>query len=425
MIGRHVLAALLACGLVAGGLASANWYVRSLEDRYIHTIAPKMFALKNQGSQLQAEAFRHSDLLVVYGSSEMEQANPYHASQLFKDYPTGFTVFPVGRGSTTSLVILQDLAALGSEVRGKKVVISVSPPWFFLHDRTQDFYAPNHSELHLAALLFSTDLSSETKQSAVQQLRQTPKLFSGNALVSFAADRLVDQTPLSRLGYLAALPLGKVYTAVLGLQDTWATYSFLQGQPPAMQPSRRTAGIDWPSLASSAELEQRRATSNNDFGFDNTVWAEKYRKLVAERRGQFNDDWFVDNLEHNAEWTDLGVLLRGLSELGVEPLVLSQPIPGKYQDYVGVSAAARAAYYARLREVATTYNVPVVDFADHDDDIYFVTDPNSHLSRKGWTFYDRALDAFYQGTLGELARTEWSAAALLPGDTARVATDVR
>ena len=69
--------------------------------------------------------------------------------------------------------------------------------------------------------------------------------------------------------------------------------------------------------------------------------------------------------------------------------------------------------------------MPVVDFADHDDDMYFVIDPNSHLSRKGWTYYDRALDAFYQGTLAELARTEWSAAALLPGDTARVVSDVR
>jgi len=32
-----------------------------------------MFALKNQGTELQAEAFRHPDLLVVYGSSEMEK----------------------------------------------------------------------------------------------------------------------------------------------------------------------------------------------------------------------------------------------------------------------------------------------------------------------------------------------------------------
>src|SRR3984893_10806995 len=130
----------------------------------MNALAPSMFALKSQGTELQAEAFRHSDLLVVYGSSELEQPNRYHASNVFQDYPTGFTIFAVGRGRTPSLVILQNLAAVGSELHGKKVVISVSPPWFQLHDRTSDFYAPNHSALHLSALVFSTDLTFETKQ---------------------------------------------------------------------------------------------------------------------------------------------------------------------------------------------------------------------------------------------------------------------
>src|SRR6267378_5033453 len=228
MIGRHVLAAVLAGCLLGGGLAGASWYVRWLESQSIHALAPMMFALKNQGTELQAEAFRHADLLVVYGSSEMEQPNRYHASNLFQDYPTGFTIFPVGRGSTTSLVILQDLAAVGSELHGKKVVISVSPPWFQLHDRTPDFYAANHSALHLSALVFSTDLSFDTKQAAVRQLLQSPKLFSSDPLVEFSAHRLVEDGPLSRAQHLATLPLGKLQHAVMEVQDRWATYAFLQ-----------------------------------------------------------------------------------------------------------------------------------------------------------------------------------------------------
>src|SRR6266851_3706931 len=429
MIGRHVLAAVLAGCLLGGGLTGATWYVRMLESRSIHALAPMMFALKNQGTELQAEAFRHADLLVVYGSSELEQPNRYHASNLFQDYPTGFTIFPVGRGSTTSLVMLQDLAAIGSELQGKKVVISVSPPWFQLHDRTSNFYAANHSPLHLSALVFSTDLSFETKQAAVRQLLQSPTLFSSDPLVEFSAHRLAENGPLSRAQYLATLPLGKLKHAVLQVQDGWATYTFLQTGLTSklsngLQPAP-TADIHWPSLTETAEAEQQNQASNNEFGFDNAVWVEKYARLVAERHQQFSDSGFVDNLQHTAEFTDLDILLRGLSELGAQPLVLSQPLPGAYYDYVGVSVVARAQYYARLREVAAAYDVPVVDFADHDDDKYFVTDPNSHLSRKGWTYYDRALDAFYHGNLGELASTEWSAGALLPGDSARAATALR
>jgi D-alanyl-lipoteichoic acid biosynthesis protein DltD len=307
------------------------------------------------------------------------------------------------------------------------VVISVSPPWFQLHDRTPDFYAANHSALHLSALVFSTDLSFETKQAAVQQLLQSPTLFSSDPLVDFSAHRLAESDPFSHAQYLATLPLGKLKHAVMEAQDRWATYTFLQSGHTSKQ-SDTTAPIrdlHWPSVMKTAEAEQQSQASNNEFGFDNGAWTTKYAKLVAERHHQFNDSWFVDNLQHTAEFTDLDLLLRGLSEMGAETLLLSQPLPGAYYDYVGVSARARGQYYARLRDVAAAYDVPVVDFADHDDDRYFVTDPNSHLSRKGWTYYDRALDAFYHGTLGELANTEWSAGALLPGDPARVVAALR
>jgi D-alanine transfer protein len=429
VIGRHVLAAVLAGCLLGGGVASASWYVRWLEGQSIHALAPMMFALKNQGTDLQAEAFRHADLLVVYGSSELEQPNRYHASNLFQDYPTGFTIFPVGRGSTTSLVMLQDLAAVGSELHGKKVVISVSPPWFQLHDRTPNFYATNHSALHVSALVFSTDLSFETKQAATRQLMQSPTLFASDPLVDFAAHRLVEDGPLNRAQYLATLPLGKLQHVVMEAQDRWATYAFLQSRQPDPHSdapvSPPAVDIHWSGLIQTAEAEQQNHASNNEFGFDNAVWVEKYARLVAQRHQQFSDSDFIDNLQHTAEFVDLDILLRGLSELGADALVLSQPLPGAYYDYVGVSAAARAQYYARLRDVAAAYDVPVVDFADHDGDKYFVTDPNSHLSRKGWTYYDRALDAFYHGNLGELASTEWGAGALLPGDSARAAAAVR
>lgn len=422
---RHLLAAALACGLCAAGVWGAELYVRSLITRSIHTLAPRMFDLKNQGVALQAAAFDQSNLLVIYGSSELEGDNPYHANTVFETYPTGFTIFPVGRGETTSLVMLQDLAAVGSELRGKKVAISVSPPWFFLHDRPPNFYAPNYSPLHLSALVFDTDLSYATRQLAVRQLMQSPALFSDDPLVAFAADRLSEDAPLDRAAYLAVVPLGKLHNAIMSLQDIVATYAYLQVQATESRPTPAISGVNWAQLTSQALAESQNSADNNDLGFDNTIWTTKYVRLVAERTGQFNDAWFVDNLQHTAEFTDLDILLRGLSELGADPLLLSQPMPGKYYDRIGISANARAEYYARLRQVAGKYDVPVVDFEDHDSDIYFVTDPNSHLSPEGWAYYDRALDAFYHGTLAELLHTDWTAAGVLPGDSAGVVAAVR
>jgi D-alanine transfer protein len=418
MFARHILAAALAFGFLTAILSIAAQYVHSLEAERISAVAPLFFDLKNQGSELQKAAFRQPDLLVVYGSSELEMPNPYHAGTVFQTYPTGFTIFPLGRGETTSLVMLQDLAAVGSELRGKKVAISVSPPWFFLHDRTPNFYAPNFSLLHLSDLVFSTDLSYETKQLAIRQLLQSPSLFSTDPLVAFAADRLAHDGPVSRLAYFASLPLGKLHNALLSLQDMWATVSYLKAEPIPHPAPRAPDTIDWAELTQQALLQQQAASSNNDLGFDNIIWSTKYARLVAERTGQFSDAWFIDNLEHTAEFTDLDILLRGLKELGAEPLLLSQPIPGKYYDRIGISEAAQSEYHVRLRQVASPYAVPVVDFEDHDNDIYFVTDPNSHLSREGWAYYDRALDAFYHGTLAELVDADLQASALLPVDSA-------
>ena len=41
--------------------------------------------------------------------------------------------------------------------------------------------------------------------------------------------------------------------------------------------------------------------------------------------------------------------------------------------------------------------LPAIDFAEHDEDPFFVVNVRSHLSAKGWAYFDRALDAFYHG----------------------------
>jgi D-alanine transfer protein len=287
------------------------------------------------------------------------------------------------------------------------------------NNRGPNFYARNFSLLHLSALVFSTDLSDQTKQLAVRQLLQSPKLFSRDPLVTFAAKRLAEDGPVSQFAYLASLPLGKLHNALLSLQDIWATANYLEAHSLSDPPPRAEGAFDWAQFTQQARLEQEADASNNDLGFDNTIWSTKYAPLVAQRTGQFSDAWFLDNVDHSAEFSDLDILLRAARELGAQPLLLSQPIPGKYYDRIGISAAARSEYYARLRQVASLYDVPVVDFEDHDKDIYFVTDPNSHLSRQGWAYYDRALDAFYAGSLAELAHSDWRASALLPVDPAR------
>src|ERR1700690_450679 len=144
----HLISAMVAILLALGVLAFGTVLGQTLEDKYVHVLAPLMLPQSNAGSALQQAGFQQPDLLMVYGSSEMLveditmtltygtstkilfESSPYGASQFFKNYPIGFNVYEIAKGGAYSLDIAQDLAAIGPELRGKKVVFSFTPSMF-------------------------------------------------------------------------------------------------------------------------------------------------------------------------------------------------------------------------------------------------------------------------------------------------------
>src|SRR5258707_7745213 len=122
----HLSSALIACALTVAILCGGRLLAMYLEQRTIHSTAPRDFFIKNQGLAFERSAARAPDILLLYGSSELIDPIPNRASDFFSREPTGFEVCPVGKAGTTSLIILQKLGALGSELRGRKVGISLS-----------------------------------------------------------------------------------------------------------------------------------------------------------------------------------------------------------------------------------------------------------------------------------------------------------
>jgi len=407
----HLISAAAVLLLVTAVLTGGTLYARWVEGRYIHALAPQMFEQKNQGSALQRAAFRQPDLLPVYGSSELPISTPYHASALFRDYPTGFTIFPVGKPATTSLIWLQELAAVGPDLRGKKVVLSLSPSTFFVHDMIDpESYAGNFSLLHASELAFSSQLSFAVKEGAARRMLDYPATLQQAPLLKFALEKLADGSALNRIFYYAVLPLGKLQIVVLRLKDHWETLAFLRRQDGLRsRVPRQGARLDWPQLLERARRESEQLADNNPFGFDRSFWLTRADE-IAKQKGIHTDQEFLRSLERCSEWADLNLLLHGLKDLGARVLILSMPIKGAYHDYVGISAQARRAYYGKLHQLAKRTGAPVMDFADHDGDCYFLTNWSFHLSREGWLYYDRALDAFFHDRPVETEILEMSAA---------------
>ncbi len=404
----HLAPALVAILLCVAAVAAGQQYAVALEERWIHHHAAGLFDQKIQGSALQRAAFRQPDLLPLYGSSELRMFGPFTSSSIFQSFPTGFTTFPVGKAGVTSLIMLQKLAAIGPELRGKKVAISLSPTFFLRTSAFGRYYAGNFSRLHAGELAFSTELSYNLKGAVARRMLAYPATLKDDPLLRFALEQLVDGSPTGRALYYAVLPLGKLQNVVLRLQDHWEmvahTHELQQRGFSPDVPRQPIGRLDWPSVLAQAERETIQNHDNNPFGFHNQVWLDRVRDEVAEltRKGKdprAEEKW-LEGFARSNEWTDLELTLRILNELGARPLILSIPFQGPYLEFTGVSFEARdKGYYRPVRELAGSYGIPLVDFADHDGDKYFSIDAGGHLSAKGWAHYAQALDRYYHDAL--------------------------
>src|SRR6476469_4375518 len=179
----HLVSALVACAIVVGILCGGRLLAIQLERKTVHRVAPRDFFIKNQGLAFERAAARRPDILLLYGSSELTDPVPNRASDFFSGAPTGFQVCPLGKAGTTSLIILQKLGALGSELRGRKVAISLSASSFLTPALRPEFYAGNFSLPAASGILFGNALDSSLKTEIAKRMLQFPDTLGKDGLL--------------------------------------------------------------------------------------------------------------------------------------------------------------------------------------------------------------------------------------------------
>jgi D-alanine transfer protein len=391
----HLLAASLALFLASACVVAGYWRCREWEHRYIHALAPEFYDVKLQGVALQKEAFAQPDLLVLYGSSELVREMPNNATQFFQDYPTGFGIFPVGKPGATSLSILQKIASVGEDIRGRKVAFSMSPGWFFTKDFDPKYYEGNFSELQASELAFSTVLSPELKRDVARRMLAYPRTFIHRALLKFVLARLAGDTFWDHCLYWTVWPLGRLHNAIGRVQDHLEVALHILDEDERLDAVTTQHGshhLIW------SDLLKRAAR------FANATALQAKRNEVVRRHlpKASRDKTFIQTMETATEWTDLELLMRTFKELGAEPLFLSMPVEDIRLEVYGISPEARAAYVDRIDSLAKHYGIPLLDFHEYEKDPAFLVDFLDHLSGKGWLYYNKALDDFFHGHVSSL-----------------------
>ncbi len=384
MLGSLAVAALLLGGVQA--------YVSRQLPVHLPYYAAHQMSFKVNGNVLQTLAFCTAHELPIYGSSEMDRWADNRADAFFRDRPTGFAVFPVGRGGSTCLMIQQRLAAAGPAARGKKVVIFLSPSWFLQPGVPADAAGANLSAAQLSAWIFGGQLSAGLKVEIARRLQDFSGNLQGDFLVQGALNCLSGRTIWHRLGFALLAPLGKLQNAVQKRFDygviLWEIVfpqKRWQHDPEQNAPPVDHGHIDWEHLAAQADtaLQKSRGPS----------------PLAASPTPGAGDADFLAQLSVSREFADLASLTRVLKELRVQALFIIQPFNGSDSDAAGVTPRARHAYYERVQGVLGTAGFPWADFSAHEEDRLFFN-ATDHPSAKAWIFYDREINQFYTNGRG-------------------------
>jgi D-alanine transfer protein len=376
----HLSSALIACALTAAILCGGRLLAVYLEERTIHSTAPRDFFIKNQGLAFERAAARAPDILLLYGSSELIDPIPNRASDFFRKEPTGFEVCPIGKAGTTSLIVLQKLGALGSALHGRKIAISLSPSSFLTPAVKPDFYAGNFSLRAASGTLFANALDLNLKAEIAKRMLQFPDTLGNDGLLRLAAGCLASGRPLDRVILMAMWPLGKLQNMMLDLEDHFEALVYIL--------SRGKPVPNWLRPLSLHRVHLHKGSAGNGRGAMTTGSIDTIHPA--------KDAEFRTRVATASEWTDLELLFRTLTELRARPLILSMPIDAYIAP--GVSRPAHEAYYDRLRELARRYHFPLVEFEDHDADPTFLIARREHPTPKGWMYYNRALDNFFHKT---------------------------
>jgi len=384
----HLFAGLISSGLVAAVLFGGQMAALRLEHTTIVATAPELFPLKKQGLAFQRAAAQAPNVLPLYGSSELTAVlAPERAHVFFRTAPTGFQVSPVGAGGANTLSMLQKVAALGSDLRGKKIAISLSPGWFL--NPTAGWwegYKGNFSQMAASEMVFGTAVDFDLKRDIASRMLKCPITLKNSPFLELALKRLASGRWRDRIVFWMLWPIGKAQTAILELQDHFAAFHYIRHKiKPA--PQCHSEVLDWSKLI--ASVGETKTPDRDNL----TKASSLHEELGPGRR----DVGFQKRMDESAGWIDLELLLRTLTKVRARPLLLSMPIAGDLYERNGVSRSAREQYYAKLRALVQRYHFRLVEFEGHDEDSAFLYLQKSHLTAKGWIYYDRALDDFFHG----------------------------
>ena len=297
-------------------------------------------------SQAAAAAPESNRNLLLLGSSELSSPAPQNPARFFPHHVSDFDLFISGRGYTQSLYQAISLSATASQTPMTKVALIVS---------AEDYNR----------MLGDSSLSDDLRQRIVAR---------ADAL------RQVSSQPAARLDRVELAVGGRVGLAKSAIEGAGYTapYSVAEGSVPASQ-------VDWDAHLAQA-TQEGAAASSNDLNIEDNYYKTYVEPALEKSKGSMST---LDYSADSPEYGDLNLPLEVAKAHGIEVMLISVPVHGKWYDYTGYPAERRAQYYEKIRQLAAQHGARLADFSSHEYDPYFLYDV-MHLGWEGWLYVNQA-----------------------------------
>lgn len=311
---------------------------------------------------------------------------------VFGETDAGVDMTYVGEGYDQSLWQAIAAGAYGSsgKVKNRKVMIVVSPQWFFKRAGDESKFYTKFSYSLYRAFMQSDAISSDTKAYVRQR----------------CVDLGVDAGKLAAASH--DTPLDAINDAAYATVDSWRLRSELaniEGLAPLKSDARKAAEEsgaqgtepDWDALLAQAESEGEAACTNNDYGVYDEFW---------EKNHTFDPELFENFDDAEDEYADLSCFLEVCREVGFEPLVCILPVHGPWYDVSDVASGNRQEYYDRIRAICDEAGASYADFSGFEYEKYFLCD-TVHPGWKGWVRIEHAFYDFVSDRRGQDDCVTW------------------
>lgn len=336
-------------------------------------------AEKNRGLVLQKFFLDMKNIISVYGSSELniQEEEYFYPVDFFYENNCNLNVNMVGQGHCQSIIHAINFAALGSELKEKKIVFVISYDWFVTPMNTT-YFTKVFSTLQFYSLIFNSSIREDIKISIISRVyelcgEEERWKEIKNICYKYLNKENVTNDQYYVNKYLQLLKEDE-YTAKENIE-------FLKSYN-LNNTKDYLNGISWDNEIEKAH-KVAKISCNNVLNIDNNYF-NTYIKDKLEIT--LKDVYKNYSLNGSKEYNDLVLLLEICKDVGVKPLFVNTPVNGSWYDYVGWDLDKRKRHYDSIDSIIHKYNYPIVDFSNYEYKKFFLKDI-MHIGWKGWVYF--------------------------------------